>query len=436
MPEILFSKFDKLVKAKCNIKEFNDYIIKFNKEQNHLEEISIKDLIFVFDELSKDWQKKDSKLYGMFKELNLGFLIGWLKKKNIIEILNLNFRNITVLDKATNFDKKIIKVSPKGTIVHWIAGNVPLLGLLSLFQGILTKNKNIVKVPESFKNVLGLILEDIDSKTFKFKNKKIEGRIITSSTIVVYVDKNDLEGQSILSRNADIRFAWGGRDAIESIMGLKKKIDCEDIIMGPKISLGVISKEFLDDSKKIDDITNKITRDVFTFDQLGCNAPHNIFIEENSNFSIEDFATELTKKFKNESIKKTNLDRQPIETYNILSERVFYSISDERSALFDDTYNFNIFVDYNNTKVSSPLYNRSIYLKIVKNIMDVPKQFPSGIQTVGVSIDEKRKKIFFDKAIKFGALRIINIGSMGIYDAPWDGILTMDRMVRWISLPR
>ena len=125
MPEILFSKFDKLVKAKCNIKEFNDYIIKFNKEQNHLEEISIKDLIFVFDELSKDWQKKDSKLYGMFKELNLGFLIGWLKKKNIIEILNLNFRNITVLDKATNFDKKIIKVSPKGTIVHWIAGNVP-----------------------------------------------------------------------------------------------------------------------------------------------------------------------------------------------------------------------------------------------------------------------------------------------------------------------
>ena len=62
MPEILFSKFDKLVKAKCNIKEFNDYIIKFNKEQNHLEEISIKDLIFVFDELSKDWQKKRLKV--------------------------------------------------------------------------------------------------------------------------------------------------------------------------------------------------------------------------------------------------------------------------------------------------------------------------------------------------------------------------------------
>lgn len=436
MPEILFSKFNYSKKIEYSSEELSDFISKFNQEQNYLEEISVNDLIFIFNELSKDWQSKKSNLYELFKQLNLGFLISWLKKSNVSEILKINFKNIEVLDSATNFDNKIMRVYPKGTIVHWIAGNVPLLGILSLFQGILTKNKNIVKVPETFKEVLGLILEDIDGKVFEFDNKKIEGSIITSSTIVVYVDKNDYKSQSMLSQNADIRFAWGGREAIESIIDLKKKIDCEDIIMGPKLSLGVVSKEFLDNSEKIDEITNKITRDVFTFDQLGCNAPHNIFIEKNQNFSIDNFAIELSKKFKKESLKKLNLDRRPIETYNILSERVFYSISNDTKALFDDTYDFNVFVDYNNTQVSSPLFNRSIYLKLIDNILDVPKLFPAGIQTIGVSINEKRRKIFFDKAIKHGALRITNIGNMGIYDTPWDGILTMSRMVKWISLPR
>ncbi len=436
MPEILFSKLKGSKKLECSPEEFDIYISKFNQEKNLLEEISISDLIFIFDQLSKDWQSKKSRLYGLFQQLNLGFLISWLKKNNISEILNLNFGNIEVLDKASSFDKKIVRAFPKGTIVHWIAGNVPLLGILSLFQGILTKNKNIVKVPDTFRDVLGLILEDIDSKVFEFENKKIEGSIITGSTIVVYVDKDDSRSQSILSQSADIRFAWGGREAIESIMGLKKKIDCEDIIMGPKISLGVISREFLNSTEIINEITNKITRDVFTFDQLGCNAPHNIFVEKNSNFSIDDFAIELSKKFKKESLKKINSDRQPIETYNILSERVFYSISHDKSALFDETYDFNVFVDYNNAKVSAPLFNRSIYLKPVEDILEVPKLFPSGIQTIGVCISEKRRNIFFNKAIEHGALRITNIGNMGIYDTPWDGILTMDRMVKWISLPR
>ena len=33
---------------------------------------------------------------------------------------------------------------PRGIITHWLAGNVPILGMISLIQGIITKNTNLL----------------------------------------------------------------------------------------------------------------------------------------------------------------------------------------------------------------------------------------------------------------------------------------------------
>ena len=82
-----------------------------------------------------------------------------------------------------------------------------------------------------------------------------------------------------------------------------------------------------------------------------------------------------------------------------------------------------------------PLYNRSIYLKLIDSIEDVPNYFPSGVQTIGIAVSGKYKKSFIEKAINNGALRFTEIGKMGIYDSPWDGILSINRMVKWISIP-
>jgi len=435
MNEILFSINENDIGADYSNKELEKKIISFIKSDHSLKKIPIRDIIYIFNALSVNWQKPSSNLYNLFKKNNFGFLIGWLKQNNIKEILKLNLVNYEALDEPKIFDKKRIFAAPKGVIIHWISGNVPLLGVLSLFQGLLTKNKNIVKVPLEFKNVLTLILNDLSKKTFKIGRRIIHGYEITSSILVVYVDKNNKSGQSILSKYADVRYAWGGKEAIENIMGLDKKIDCEDIIMGPKISLGVISKSFLDNHEISENLATKITRDVFNFDQLGCNSPHNIYIEKNSKISVNQFSEILFKKFQIESKKKKLINRYPIDTYNILSERVFYGTSNDRDVLFDDDYQFSIFIDYNNLNSSVPLYNRSIYLKLIDSIEDAPNYFPSGVQTIGTAVSGKYKKSFIEKAINKGALRFTEIGKMGIYDSPWDGILSINRMVKWISIP-
>ena len=54
----------------------------------------------------------------------------------------------SVLDNYidTSDKKFLVSATPKGIITHWLSGNVPILGLLSLIQGLTTKNINILKI--------------------------------------------------------------------------------------------------------------------------------------------------------------------------------------------------------------------------------------------------------------------------------------------------
>ncbi len=46
-------------------------------------------------------------------------------------------------------------------------------------------------------------------------------------------------------KNADIRIAWGGEEAVSTILSLKKNFFTEDIIYGPKYSYAILDSEFL-----------------------------------------------------------------------------------------------------------------------------------------------------------------------------------------------
>ena len=74
--------------------------------------------------------------------------------------------NILSIDKFVKSEplNKLIKANPRGIITHWLAGNVPILGMISLIQGILTKNTNIIKLPKQN----GMILPLMVSQNFKF----------------------------------------------------------------------------------------------------------------------------------------------------------------------------------------------------------------------------------------------------------------------------
>ena len=159
-----------------------------------------------------------------------------------------------------------------------------------MVQSLLTKNLCLIKAPHDYSLLKKLLLS--------FKNvstKKISGQDLLNCITLVYVERNDLINQEILSKNADIRIAWGGDEAVSTILSLKKNFFTEDIIYGPKYSYAILDSEFLENNLK--NAAQRLAFDVSIFDQNACNSPHTIFVENNDSDNpnlVKDFAKELS----------------------------------------------------------------------------------------------------------------------------------------------
>ena len=255
--EILFS----------NNQSYKNTVKHFFEKENPLINDDMDEIIDTLDAISKYWLSKNFKMKDIFINNSLGFIIPWLNKKNSLELLKLNFENYKSLNGPNLFLKKSSKMfcRPCGTALHWMAGNVPVISMISLFQGILTKNKNVIKVSKTFKVLLPNIFKDL-KKNFKknHKSKKILNNIL-NSLLIVYVEHEDELNLNILSKSSDVRIIWGGEKAVTKIAKLPKKINCRDIIFGPKVSMAYVSKKKIGTKENIKKFSDLFVNDVFNF---------------------------------------------------------------------------------------------------------------------------------------------------------------------------
>ena len=109
----------------------------------------------------------------------------------------------------------------------------------------------------------------------------IRGLDLLDTIAVVYCDRHDkAKAAEELSRMADVRVAWGGREAVEAIINLPRRFGTEDIVFGPKLSFAAIGRERLADVETANRVAGQLAADASAFDQQGCNSPHTVFVVE------------------------------------------------------------------------------------------------------------------------------------------------------------
>ena len=406
---------------------------KFFSKKNPLIDNNIIEIVDTLELISNYWLSNNFKMKNIFVNNSLGFIIPWISRKNSLKLLKLSFEDYRTLDDPLLFSNNKLNMfaRPQGTALHWLAGNVPVISLISLFQGILTKNKNIIKVSKTYKIILPKIFEDL-KKNLKLNNKlkKILKNIL-DSLLIVYVDHNDEKNLSNLSKNSDIRIIWGGEEAVTKIARLPKKINCKDIIFGPKVSMAYVSKNKINTKKDIRNFSDLFVDDVFNFDQLGCNSPHNLFIEKGSKFKLTEIANILSSSFKNK-ILKINSPTDPTNKYNILMKNFIHSLVKDNKIINDKNFEWNIYIN-KNPKIEEPLYNRSIFINLINSYKDLADIMPDNTQSIGLYVNTDEKKHIVKKLSYKCGDRFPDIGTMSLYETPWDGFLPMQNMIRWIS---
>jgi hypothetical protein len=417
-----------------SLENFKLIVTKLEKSKKWLSEQPTELLLGLIDLARQKWMTEKS--LETYRNHGLNFLIDWCSPKKLSALLDEGLRGkrgmIDNFMPKGNSQKSSMMASPRGIVAHWLSGNVPLLGMFLLIQSILCKNINILKVSANESQALPALLESFKGLTYTSNGgSSISGDDLLKTIAVLYFDRENAEIASAFSSAADVRIAWGGKEAVTSITTLPKKYNCQDIIFGPKLSTMVIGKEALSDERKIRKILRRAATDCSVFDQYACASPHAIFIESGGLISPKEFSEKLAIAMEKALIRlpcdkpdigQKNKIKSKIAEYQFIGEaqshpEYKWTVLFERSSILDD-----------------PTYQRVVTIKEIKNVFEMIESLNEDVQTIGLALEGKKKLDFAKEAANKGIVRCPEIGFMTHFDSPWDGMFAIDRLIRWTSL--
>lgn len=431
--EFFAGKIDKTLDSKAQLETI---ISSLRANLTWLREQPVDALIGLIGQVAKKWRATDNPEMVALRERGTGFLSSWCSSEHLTKITTEGLRGNRMY--ADTFlpvdDSKVqyLKATSKGLVCHWLAGNVQVLGMFALAESIITKNVNLLKVSSKDKGVFSSLLKAFENETFTTKGGyTLKGNDVLKTIALVYFDHGNDELGKLMSMNADARIAWGGKDAVMTVAGYPSKFDCDDIIMGPKLSFSVVAKEELEDEHAVKKLARKIAVDASVFDQTGCASAHNLFVEKGGNISPEQMVDYLAEGMKKAAVQIPKAQMTPEQVSAVHSARGIYDFKGKVAGSEDSTWTVLYSEDSN---LCSPVYSRVLFVHPVDSINDALPYVDDNIQTIGMAAHGKKALDFAINAAEKGAMRFPDCGKMLNFENPWDGMFIMERLVRWNTL--
>ncbi|MCA9246772.1 MAG: hypothetical protein KDA42_06640 [Planctomycetales bacterium] len=350
----------------------------------------------------------------------LAFLAAFLRSAHLKHLLQREIPNLAAIDRfVATEDRKSLFIAPRGVVTHWIAGNVPLLGMFSWALSALLGNANVLRMSSRQDPMLVQLIDQLADLSDC-------GQSMAERTVVVRCDRDDEAAHRSLSECADARVAWGGKEAVEAIRALPARWDCEDIVLGPRVSLAVVDPALITDK-----IVTRLATDIAYFDQLACSSPQCIFVKSADDASVEKFVQAFVPAFERQSraIARHTLDFA--ETYQISLDRTRVLV--EGGELWRDQqtqWTVAVVPELHREIVCA---NRFVQIVPFREFDEVCRQIPQNIQTIITLLNADDTNSFTTAAALCGVCRFPRPGEGNNFEIPWDGIALASRLTRWIT---
>lgn len=334
-------------------------------------------------------------------ELPAKFLDGWVREQD------------TLLNRVT--EKRAFGTRS----LHILAGNVPLVTVLSFLRGALTKGDTIFKVPSNDPLTAMAILQtmiDVDAE-----------HPLTKHMSAIYYKGGDvnLERKLISPNFLDRIIVWGGHAAVNHV---KKYIQpgLTMISFDPKSSISIIGKEVFRNKNSLKNVAKRVARDIAAWNQEACLNSRVVFVDcnfEQAKILGEQVYLEMNKLPSSEST---------------IPKYYPYRLELESLRLFDDLYCVFGGDDGEGAIIVTPETDIDFF-PMCKTALIIPNSINKSInyansstQTVSI-YPNKLKKEIRDQLILNGAQRIASLGESidGSLGVPHDGLEPIRAMVRW-----
>lgn len=393
-----------------------------------LNSMPVEAIILILDEYGRRLSR-DKQLLKIEGAVYLSF---YFRKSNVEKLIEINLKDKKYLNEFVSAgNDRFIKAQGRGISCHWIAGNVFTLAFYSIFQSLIARNSNLVRVPEKSIHAVLELLKPLYNIEVDYNGQIYSSADILKNISLVYFPSEDEFLNKSMSIMADSRIVWGGEKAVKHINSLPRKTTCKDVIFGPKYSFAVFDRDAVEGGR-CSAYMDKLAADIVLFGQKACSSPNVLFVER-SGVSLKNIVGMLERAFQKIGKRYKNvLDESTCA--EIINQRGIYSLSLDKYICCSKSLEYTILID-SKIALEDPIGGRCIFVKEINSIFDVKDLITRRIQTIGHAVEDKKKLFkFADMVTAAGVNRIVDVGSMNNYDSPWDGYFMINELVMWCNL--
>lgn len=362
----------------------------------------------------------------------IAFLATWLRKKSLSAMLTASLGGrADALDGFVADGARKLRAAPRGIVAQWIAGNIPTLAVFSFVLSALAKNVNLVRVPKESHAVVERMLAVLAETQVE----GLSGAELLAGASFFYFPGEDRELHTALSLRADARVVWGGQATLATVLALPRHEHVEDIVFGPKFSLGFVDAAARDRVAGGDEIARSIVRDILFVEQSACSSPHILYVEGELD-DARRFGGAIAKELAKQTARTPKRAIGEGTAAAILRLRSDYALSENKDVLASRNVDWTVLVDADGAVLSEGVQSRTIFVRALglDVVAGASAVVNPQVQTVGLLVDDgARAAALADLCATRGVSRLVRFGLMNVYDQPWDGLFACDRFVRWVS---
>ena len=320
--------------------------------------------------------------------------------------------------------KAVQQYAPLGVLFHITAGNMDVLPFVSLLEGLLCGNINIVKLPKEEQGITVSLLEEL---------------IKIQPALKEYVYAFDYSSKDIfaMKRLADVSDAivvWGGDEAIKAVRSMADP-NTKIIEWGHKISFSYATKAGINN-----ECLRKLALNICLTNQLFCSSCQGIFWDTDDMEEVYAFSKEFLPVL--DEVSKENPFAFDDGTKLFTSARVTLELyHKEIEARGSDTKifkgeNCSITASSDDSLETSIMY-RNIWVKPLKQekILNL-RRYKNYLQTAALICSDDERDDLANKLIKAGVVKVSDGFEMSNYAAgeAHDGMFALRCYVKLVSI--
>ncbi len=324
------------------------------------------------------------------------------------------------------------RLEPLGTILHIAAGNADGMAAFSAFEGLLTGNFNIVKLPSADNGLTLTILE-----------KLIEEEPELADFLAVFdTPSSDTAAIGKMAAMADGIAVWGGDEAIRAVRAAASP-GVKLIEWGHRLGFA-----YLSGYRDREEEYAALARHIIETKQLLCSSCQVIYLDTARMEDCEAFTAEFLPVLEKAAREHPAADigqqaQLSVRTWCRRLERAAARAGgndadrDDRGARVYEGENCSLTVCRDSALELSPLYGDVLVKRLPeKNLLPVLRQAKGRLQTAGlIASDEKRERLT-ELLIRAGVCRVMTAGHMSaeFIGGSHDGEYPLRRYVRAVNI--